>query len=121
MFLILLIAGLQGCARPDHIATFRGPDSRMFYTVETFNGSGPVDPDFMRVYAHLQHGNRSDKTLVMDGGYLDISQVAWTGPSDVQVCLRSGTVHTFHEIVKLSAGGSSATIHTHINNHCATP
>jgi len=86
--------------------------------VETFDGSGPVDPDYTRVYAHFRHDGKTDKQLVMDGGYLDISQITWAGSHDATLCMRSGTPKSFHSEVTLTSKGASETIHNHIDEHC---
>jgi hypothetical protein len=110
---------LSGCAKPDHVATFTSPLEGAFYTVETFNGSGPADPDFTRVYAHLQHKGKSDKKLVMDGGYLDISKISWTGSHDVTLCMKSGVTNSFYSEVTLNVGRTSETIHNRLQEDCS--
>jgi hypothetical protein len=118
-FLPLLMAILlSGCAKPDHVSTSKSPIDGLFYTVETFNGSGPVDPDYTRVYAHLQRDGKSDKQLVMDGGYLDISKITWAGSHDAILCLKSGVTKSFRSEVTLGSGSASETIRNHINEHC---
>ena len=116
--LSLLTAFISGCAKPDKVITIKSPTDGMFYTVETFNGSGPVDPDFTRVYAHLEHSGKSDKKLVMDGGYLDISQITWVGSHYVTLCMKSGVTNSFRSEVTLISGDTSETIHNHLQEHC---
>ena len=106
------------CSKPDHVAVFNSPFNEVFYTVETFNGSGPVDPDFTRVYAHLKRDGKSDKKLVMDGGYLDISKIGWTGPDDVSLCMKSGVTNSFHSEVTLVIDDKSETIRNHLQENC---
>ena len=116
--LFLIVSVVSGCSKADHVTTIKSPIDGVFYTVETFNGSGPVDPDFTRVYAHLVRSGKSDKKLVMDGGYVDISQITWVGPHDVALCMESGVTNSFRSEVTLVAGGSSETIHNHLQEHC---
>jgi hypothetical protein len=87
---VLLFSFISGCAKPDHVTTIKSPTEGVFYTVETFNGHGAADSDFTRVYAHLERNGKSDKKLVVDGGYLEISKIIWTGPHDVTLCKQAG-------------------------------
>ena len=123
--LVLLVGSISiltllGCSKPDHIITIKSPVDGIFYTAEIYDGSGPVDPDFTKVYANLKHSGQSDRKLVMDGGYLDSSQIVWVGPRDVMLCSGSGPIGSFRSEVTLVAGGYSETIHNHLKEHCAT-
>jgi hypothetical protein len=117
--LSLLVICIAGCAKPDRVVTIKSPFDGVFYTVETFNGHGPADSDFTRVYAHLQHGGKKDKQLVVDGTYLEFSKVVWDGPRDVTLCLKEGGItNSFRNEVTLFAGENSETIHNHLQEHC---
>jgi hypothetical protein len=109
---------LSGCAKPNRVTTFKSPVDGVFYTVETYNGSGPVDPDFTRVYAHLERAGESVKKLVLDGSYLDIPQIKWADSHDVTVCMKSGVTNTFHSEVTLTSGGATETIHNRLDELC---
>lgn len=113
----IVLVALQGCAKPNLVVTFKGPGN-VFYTVETFNGSGPVDPDFIRVYANLQLNGKSDRALVLDGGYLTVPYIGWSNPSEVKICVKGGSIHEFHQEVKLSAGGEEKIIYNRITSIC---
>jgi hypothetical protein len=116
--LCLAVGMVSGCAKPDQVMTIKSPRDGIFYTVETFNGSGPADPDFTRVYAHLQRDGKTDKKLVLDGGYLDIVPITWVSSHDVILCLNSGVTNSFRNEVTLTAGSASETIHNHLQEHC---
>ncbi len=79
--------------------------------METFNGHGAADSDFTRVYAHLERNGKSDRKLVVDGGYLEISKITWTGPHDVTLCKQAGTTNSFRSDVTLISGDTAETIH----------
>jgi hypothetical protein len=115
---LLLVSFISGCARPNHVTTIKSPMEGVFYTVETFYGHGAADSDFTRVYAHLERNGESDKKLVVDGGYLEISKITWSGPHDVTLCKQSGTTSSFRRDVTLNSGDISETIHNHLQEHC---
>ena len=114
----LLVSFIAGCAKPDHVTTVKSPTEGVFYTVETFNGHGAADSDFTRVYAHLERNGKSDKKLVVDGGYLEISKIIWTGPHDVVLCKQAGITNSFRSDVTLISGDASETIHNLLQEHC---
>lgn len=114
----LLVNFIPGCAKPDHVTTVKSPTEGVFYTVETFNGHGAADSDFTRVYAHLERNGKSDKKLVVDGGYLEISKIIWTGPHDVTLCKQAGITNSFRSDVTLISGDTSETIHNHLRELC---
>lgn len=111
---------LSGCIKPDEVFTIESPVEGVFYTVESVYGKGATDADFTRVYAHLNRNGKSDKKLVLDGEYIEISQIAWTGPHDVTLCMKPGFTDSFKNQVTLSAGDSSETINNHLNEQCNT-
>jgi hypothetical protein len=95
------------------------PEKGLFYTVETFKGHGPVDADFIRVYAHLELNGETDRKLVLDGEYLDISKITWVDRDNVKLCSQGGFTNSFHNQVTLRVNGSpSETIHTHLLENC---
>jgi len=107
--LLLLVSAIvaysTGCAKPDSVATFKSPFDAVFYTVETFKGHGAADSDFTRVYAHLQRGGKTDKQLVVDGTYLELTKIVWKGPGDVLLCMKAGGItNTFRNEVTLLQG-----------------
>ena len=103
-----------GCAKPDRVTRVSSPLEGVFYTVETFYGHGAADSDFTRVYAHLERNGKSDRKLVVDGTYLELSKILWSSPHDVTLCVASGTTDSFRSQVTLIAGGASETIHNHL-------
>ncbi len=111
---LLSILFAMGCAKPDHVATINSPVEGVFYTVETFNGHGAPDSDFTRVYAHLERNGKSDRKLVIDGTYLQLSKILWNSPHDVTLCVTSGITDSFRSQVTLIAGSASETIHNHL-------
>jgi hypothetical protein len=114
-----LTVGETGCAKPDHVMKIESPEKGLFYTVETFKGHGPVDADFIRVYAHLELNGETDRKLVLDGEYLDISKITWVDRDNVKLCLQGGFTNSFHNQVTLRVNGSpSETIHTHLLENC---
>jgi hypothetical protein len=116
--MLIMVNLLAGCEKPTHIKTINSPTKGIVYTVETFNGHGPVSSDFTRVYAHLDHNGKSDKKLVLDGEYLEISEIRWISKTDVTICLDAGFTDAFHNKVTLIAGDSSQTIRNHLQEHC---
>jgi len=116
--LYLTVSFISGCAKPDHVTTVKSPTEGVFYTVETFNGHGAADSDFTRVYAHLERNGESDKKLVVDGGYLEISKITWASPHDVTLCLQAGVTDSFRSEVTLMVGDISVTLHNHLREDC---
>src|SRR5690348_201778 len=102
--LYLMVCLLLGCSKPDHVTTYKSPRDGVFYTVETFKGIGPPDPDHTRVYAHFERDGKSDKELVMEGGYLDISRIIWISSHDAIICMTTGVTNTFRSEVTLDLG-----------------
>lgn len=115
---VLIVSLISGCAKPDHVTTVKSPTEGVFYTVETFNGHGAADSDFTRVYAHLERNGKSDRKLVVDGTYLEISKIIWAGPHDVTLCKQAGITNSFRSEVTLISGDTSETIHNHLEEHC---
>ncbi len=118
LIVVLIVSFIAGCAKPDHVTTVKSPTEGVFYTVETFNGHGAADSDFTRVYAHLDRDGKSDRKLVVDGTYLEISKITWTGPHDVTLCKQAGITNSFRSEVTLISGDTSETIHNHLEEHC---
>lgn len=116
--MLYLVVSLTGCAKPDHVETIKSPVDGLFYTVETYNGHGPADADFTRVYAHLERNGRSDKQLVVDGGYLELSKITWVSPHDVTLCMKAGVTNSFRNEVTLSLDDTSITINNHLQERC---
>ncbi|MBC5805941.1 MAG: hypothetical protein GIW96_06950 [Candidatus Eremiobacteraeota bacterium] len=82
------------------------------YTFEEYNGLGPPDADFTRVYANLVRGGKSDRKLVLDGEYLLVSKVLWLRPNIVLLCVPEGITSSFSNEVTLSTDGSDETVYT---------
>lgn len=121
LFLIvlsLMIVLISGCAKPDSVNTIKSPLDGVYYTVETSYGHGAASADFTKVYAHIEHGSRSDKKLVIDGDYLEFSSIVWTGPQDVVLCIKAGITDSFRNEVTLIVESVSMTIHNHLQEHC---
>jgi hypothetical protein len=118
LIVVLIVSFISGCAKPDHVTTVKSPTEGVFYTVETFNGHGAADSDFTRVYAHLDRNGKSDRKLVVDGTYLEISKITWTDPHDVTLCKQAGITNSFRSEVTLISGDTSETIHNHLEEHC---
>jgi hypothetical protein len=108
---------LSGCAKPDHVSTIKSPVDGFFYTVETFNGSGPSS-DTTRVFAHLERNGKSKKMLVLEGENLTVAKITWSAPDDATLCLDGGITGTFRSEVTLISGNSSETIHNHLQESC---
>jgi hypothetical protein len=119
--MFLQVGFLLGCAKPDHITTLKSPSSEFFYTVETYEGHGPLSSDLTRVYAHLERNGKDDKQLVLDGDYLADTRAIWLGPNEATLCI-SGFTHTFRNRVTLHVDDSTSnTIRTHLQeNGCGT-
>jgi hypothetical protein len=114
----LVAVVMSGCAKPDRVTTIKSPMDGVFYTVETFNGHGAADADFTRVYAHLERNGKSDKKLVVDGTYLEISKIIWTGSHDVTLCKEAGITDSFRSEVTLISGDTSETIQNQLQENC---
>ena len=120
--LLVQIAILAGCGKPDIVQRLDSPVPGLFLTVETRYGHGAVSPDFTQVYAHLEANGRNDRALVMDGEYLEKINVIWLSPTEVALCVekdyREGFTDHFRNHATLRAGGVSKTIHSHFQEHC---
>ena len=89
-----MLISILGCGRSDSVLILKSPIEGLFYTVETSKASGPTS-DTTRVYAHLERGGKSKKTLVLDGLYITVSKVSWGKSHDANLCLRGGITSTF--------------------------
>jgi hypothetical protein len=119
---LLHIVALSGCAKPDQITTLKSPNSEFFYTVETYDGHGPVSSDFTRVYAHLERNGKVDKNLVLDGEYLVVAKVVWLGPNEAILCVPQGFTNTFRNQITLHVDNSpSNTLRTHLQEDNCGP
>src|SRR5260221_8078239 len=115
--MFLYLGFLVGCARPDHVTTLKSPNSEFFYTVETYEGHGPLSSDLTRVYAHLERSGKTDKQLVLDGAYLADTKVLWLGSNEATLCI-SGFTNTFRNRVTLHVDDSTSnTIRTHLQEN----
>lgn len=112
------IASLSACSKPDHVSTLKFPVEGLTYTVETYDGEGPVSADFTRVYAHLIREGEADRQLVVDGEYLTIAGVVWAEPSTVILCIPEGITNSFRNEVTLRANGASMAVHTVLRERC---
>jgi hypothetical protein len=114
---ILQIGFITGCAKPNAVATFRSPTDGLFYTVETYYGSGPAS-DTNRVYAHLERNGKAKKILVLEGENLTVTKITWNSSHDATLCLDGGITGTFRSEVTLISGNASETIQNHLQEHC---
>ena len=114
---LMSVALVSGCSKPDSVATFKSPKPGLFYTVETYNGSGPSS-DTTRVFAHLDRNGKSKKMLVLEGENLTVTTITWNAPDAATFCLDGGITGTFRSEVTLISGGSSETIHNHLQESC---
>src|SRR5207247_1913678 len=66
------LSSTLGCSKlPTRVVEFRGP-ANVVYTLETWeDNGGALSSDYSRVSAGLVGGDRKDRQLVMDGGYLE--------------------------------------------------
>jgi len=117
----VMLAGLLsilGCSKPPTKATeFRGP-ANVVYTVETWEDAGAISSDFTRVYAGFGGGRGRDRSLVMDGAYLEIPHIVWSGQNDVTICIADGRVNSFQSSTTLHASGSPIKLRNHLDEHC---
>ena len=109
---------ISACAKPASVETIKSPSEGLFYTLEYFNGRGPADSDFTKVYAHFMYEGESDKALVLDGTNLTISQITWDGPHDVTICVQRGWTNTFHNEINLMIGRNWKSVHNHLRENC---
>jgi hypothetical protein len=115
----LAVCFVSGCARPDKVTTVKSPTEGLFYTVETTIGHGAISSDYTNVYAHLERNGKSARELVISGEYLESIQITWTTPHDAVLCLQSGSfTDLFRNEVTLRSGGTSETIHNHLQEQC---
>jgi hypothetical protein len=106
---------LVGCTKnPDQVTTVRSPNPEIFYTVEQYDGNGPVSADVTRVYAHLEYDGKSAKSSVLEGEYLSVERVTWLGPNEVSLCISHGLTTIFRNRVTLRVEGASEMIRTHL-------
>jgi hypothetical protein len=119
---LIQVAILSGCGKPDTVQRFDSPTTGLFFTVETRYGHGAISPDFTRVYAHLEADGKTDRELVLDGEYLEETKVIWLSPTEVTLCVettyKEGYTDHFRSYVTLSAGGVAKTIHSHYQGRC---
>jgi hypothetical protein len=116
MFVGLL--SILGCSKPPtKVAEFRGP-ANVVYTVETWEDAGGISSDFTRVYAGFGGGTRRGRVLVMDGAYLQIPNIVWSGQNDVTICMAGGRVNSFKSSTTLKASGSLIELKNHLGEHC---
>jgi hypothetical protein len=112
------LSSTTGCrAKPDHFVTTPSPDPSVFYTVESFDGHGPLSSGSTDVYAHLNAGSSSDRKLVLHGLYIN-ARVTWVDSENVSLCLASGLTSEYYNEVTLNAGEASRTIHNHLKENC---
>jgi hypothetical protein len=110
------IGSLAGCSslKADKVITIKSSSPDVFYTVEIFNGDGPVSADVTRVYAHLQRDGQSARLSVLEGEYLSVERVTWLGPNEVSLCISHGITTIFRNRVTLRVEGASEKIRTHL-------
>jgi len=115
----LHIGFVTGCSKPNTITTFKSPMDGLFYTVETYYGSGPSS-DTSRVYAHLERDGKTERMLVLEGENLTVKGITWDSPHAATICLEGGITGTFRSEVTLISGKTSETIQNHLQEHCKT-
>jgi hypothetical protein len=111
LYFLLQMIFTVGCTKPSKIVRIDSPTPGLFYTVETYDGRGPLASDFTRVYANLERGGRKETELVLDGEYLQVEDAVWTSPTDVVLRI-SGNTNSYHNFVVLVSAKPSITIHT---------
>ena len=116
--LLVELAIIAGCGKPDKVDRINSPNPDVFLTVETNYALGPAAADFTRIYAHLEAKGYSDKELVLDGQYLQNTKVVWLSSNTVMLCISKGYTESFRNYVGLRAGGVSEMIHTHFEEQC---
>ena len=110
---------LPGCGKPTSTQSYPSQSSNLSIVVENFEGNGPLGSDFTSVYAVLQSGERTIKKLILDGEYLGVSQVKWTGPGSVSLCIsKYSATSSFRNIVTLIDGRTSVNVNTVLNQEC---
>jgi hypothetical protein len=110
------IGCLAGCSslKADKVTTIKSSNPGVFYTVEIFNGDGPVSADVTRVFAHLAYDGKSAKSSVLEGEYLSVERVTWLGPNEVSLCISHGLTTIFRNRITLRVEGASEMIRTHL-------
>lgn len=109
---------LNGCAKPNSVRVLRSPTSSVYLTFETYNGSGPVVADEMRLYAHYSQDGNDTKQLILDGEELELARLVWINPTTLVICLAGGTTDTFHNDVTLIIGTTDRKLHTYLREDC---
>jgi hypothetical protein len=120
--MILPVAFIFGCAKPDKVETFKSPTEGVYYTVETYDGIG-LASGTTSVYAHFERNGKAKKLLVLQGDDLTLARLTWNSPHDVTLCLRSGFTETFRNDVTLILGDTpeySMRIYNHLEENCDT-
>jgi hypothetical protein len=113
-----LAFALSGCSKPDRVAEVKLPLQGLSLLIERYNGDGPASSDFTRVYARLERNGETDKKLIIDGEYVNISKVSWRDPGILSLCASDGITNAFHNEVVLRADGDSEKVHTIFHEHC---
>jgi len=116
---IVQIGFMTGCSKPNAVATFKSPVDGIFYTVETYYGSGPTS-DTGRVYAHLERDGKAKKMLVLEGENLTVARITWESPHVATLCLDGGITGAFRSEVTLISGSTSETIQNRLQEHCSS-
>jgi len=117
-FLLPLCLFLGCKMKPTKVTRFSGPSTEVFYTVETWEDNGAISSDFTRVFAHFEHNGKSDKVMFLDGAYLALSSVRWSGKDEATICISEGRVNSFKDTLTLKAGGESYSIRNRLDPAC---
>lgn len=120
--LLVCFASVIGCrSRPTRVVRFNGPSPNLFYTVEAWEQGGAISSDFTRVFAHFEQNGKSDRVMFLDGAYLQLSSVRWTGANEATICIAEGRVNSFKETVTLKADGVSHAVRNLLDPKCRQP
>lgn len=115
-----LLVALIGCSKPDEVRRLESPTPGIFHTVETWYGRGAMVSDYTRVYAHLEQDGKAAKVLVLSGEYLKVAAIDWASPNENTIHLDTGLTVQFSNVVTLSVGNVSKTIHSHLQEPAET-
>jgi hypothetical protein len=117
-FACLIALALAGCAKPSAVKVVKSPVRSVYLTIEYYNGNGPASADDVRVYAHFEQGGDTDRKLILEGEYLELSKLTWVGSNKVLICLSGGITDTFRNEVTLIIGRADRKVHSYLREDC---
>lgn len=101
------------CSKPNEIKTIKTPIDGIFFTIETSYGRAAMDSDITEVYANLERNGRKDKTLVLHGQNMTVSNIVCVNDRNYTICVDSGITTISNGEIALKAGDASEKIHCH--------